>query len=243
MNILSVDWDYWFPNSLDFDWGHRESMFFIEPIWSIRAGNRGITSGKRAIDVMVPRRSFKTFWDQFEDLSVVNLVVAESHLSLLAWLREVAAKNVKIWNYDAHHDLGYGMQEENCGNWALKAFQEGILDDYRLVYPQWRVTDPENEKGIPVPDDLPFEYYFEQPQINEKIDVVFICRSGSWTPSWRDSSWMRFIGHFKNAYPWVWQRMQYAELALKRRKPNLKQAEELFKQQEEIRMQLMPNTP
>lgn len=242
MNIISVDWDYWFANTLDFDWGHRETMFFVEPIWSIRAGCTGIMSGKRALDVMRPRREFQHFWNQFDDLSTVHLVIAESHLTILELLRQCDVKDAKIWNFDAHHDLGYGMHEINCGNWAKAAFDEGRLADYRLVYPQWRLREPEHEKEIPVPDGLEFEYYYEPPHIDEKIDVVFICRSGSWTPTWSDASWMRFIGYFKTTYPLIWQTKQHIELALKRRKPNLKEAEELFKQYEEMRLKAMANT-
>ena len=230
MNILSVDWDYWFPNTINFDWGHRESMFFIETIWSMRAGCRDIITGDWALDVMKPRKQYKRFWDNYVDGSPEYLVVAESHLSILEMLRSrrrnsmVEDEHVTIWNFDAHHDLGYGMTEENCGNWAMKAHAEGLMDEYKLVYPQWRFVGPECAE-IPVPEGLQFEYFYEPPEI-DGVDMVFICRSGSWTPTWCDAAWMKFIGYFKQ-FPWTWESKGYTELALRKRKPNLKEAKEL----------------
>ena len=227
--ILSVDWDYFFPNTMDFDWGHRETVFFNEAIWSLRAGAVGILSGKAALDVMRPS-GHQHFWDSFG--SPNHLIVAESHLSLLMAMRQQDVKDTVVWNVDAHHDLGYGMKEENCGNWAKVAFEEGRIAEYNLVYPKWRLREPENEKPPTAPDGLPFEYFYGVPEITD-IDVIFICRSGSWTPTWCDAAWLKFIGHFKQ-WQWIWNSKQYAEMALKRRSPNMIEAKRIKSEQNKV---------
>jgi len=124
------------------------------------------------------------------------------------------------------------MKEENCGNWALKAFEQGIMAEYSLVYPKWRVTEPEGDE-IPVPKGLPFEYFFDVPEI-EYIDVVFICRSGSWTPTWCDAAWFKFIEYFKREQPMLWATKQFSELALKKRSPNMPEAKVLYTEQLDV---------
>ena len=224
MNIVSVDWDYFFADTLEFDWGHRESLFFIEAIWSLRAGAVGLVSGEPAIDKMRPRSQFKHFWNSF-DFPPEHLVIAESHLSLLEVLRQSGIQDATVYNFDAHHDLGYGMKEENCGNWAKIAHEEGRIESYKLVYPQWRFVEPEIDGSIPAPEGLEFEYFLEPPEI-EYADMVFICRSGSWTPPWCDDEWMKFIGHFEQ-YEWLWDSKSFTELALKKRSPNMAEAKQL----------------
>lgn len=235
MHILSVDWDYFFPDTAEFDWGHRETVFFNEAIWSLRASCVGLISHKPALTAMRPRKQFRTFWNSLVDaLPPDHLIVAESHLSLLAGMRQAGVRDATVWNFDAHHDLGYGMKEENCGNWAKVAFEEGRMAEYKLVYPQWRAGLPESADGtVHAPDGLQFEYFFEMPEI-EQIDVIFICRSGSWTPTWCDASWFEFIHFFKREWPWLWNMMQYSEMAMKRRSPNLKEAREIRKQHAEM---------
>ncbi len=241
MRILSVDWDYFFPETDQFDWGHRESQFFTESIWGMRAGCTSMVSGKAAIDIMRPRRSYVRFWDNF-DMPPDHIIIAESHLSLLQAIQEQDIKDLEVWNFDAHHDLGYGMKEANCGNWALKAVEEGYISSYKLVYPSWRYSHPEAE--IPRLPGLDFEHFYEIPDIRGSIDVVFICRSGSWTPTWCDAHWCKFINEFKQ-YGWLWATKQYAPFALKRRSPNMTEAKKLRKEHLEVfkRLGVQPLTP
>ena len=209
---------------MDFDWGHRETAFFNEAIWSLRAGATGITSRKSALDVMRPR-SHRRFWDVLLNGPPAHLVIAESHLSMIDARRDY--HDAKVWNFDAHHDLGYGMKEDNCGNWARRAFELGHISAYTLVYPKWRLAEPEAE--LPVPEGLDFECTYDVPKI-ENIDMVFICRSGSWTPTWCDTEWLRFISYFKK-WPWLWNMKLYSEMALRKRSPNMAEAAKLREDQ------------
>jgi hypothetical protein len=79
-----------------------------------------------------------------------------------------------------------------------------------------------------VPKSCRFELSTELPP-KDAYDIVFICRSSCWTPSWCDDKWLAFISYFKQ-WPWLWDAKCFAPFVLKERKCNmaeaLKQAED-----------------
>lgn len=232
MVILSVDWDYFFPDTFEFDWGHRESPFFMEAIWALRAGNRGLHSNQRAIDKMRPdKERVCDFWGRFlRQFPPRQIVIAESHLSLYRWMEDRNIVGATVWNFDAHHDLGYGCGKLNCGNWARRAAENCCMDEYHLVYPAWRKDGPEAE--IPTLKGLKFDVRYEIPQISGR-PTVFICRSGSWTPTWSDAAWLRFVRFFRR-YPITWKLRAVNPFSMKRRSPNMTEAKRLAKQHDEM---------
>src|SRR5574340_1820627 len=79
--ILSIDWDYFFPDEFDFDWSHNERMaFMLEGIWYIRAYSHSM-KGDFAIDVFNPKIP-ENFWKQVCPRKPYLLVVAETHQDL-----------------------------------------------------------------------------------------------------------------------------------------------------------------
>ncbi len=36
--LITIDWDFHIPEDLFWDLGHRESLFFLSAVWSIRMG-------------------------------------------------------------------------------------------------------------------------------------------------------------------------------------------------------------
>jgi hypothetical protein len=208
MNILSVDWDFFFPDSTVYDWGHSEHGFFLTKIaWNIRAYNTPITKegGAFAKDAYVVNKArLRNFWKRIcpYPREVGMLVIAESHSDLYHILK--ASGGGTVWNFDAHHDLGYDdMKELDCGNWAKKAIKHKLIKEYNLVYPSWR--EDKEERSHYIPDTKYFERIkFDNGETLLTIpwDIVFICRSSAWTPAWSDSSWMRFIGFWKKFEIW-----------------------------------------
>lgn len=240
MLILSVDWDYFFPNTFEFDWGHRESSFFLEAIWALRAGTRGLRSNERAIDKMRPDKTLvEYFWAQFtSQFPPRQLVVAESHTSLYQYMEDRNIVGATVWNFDAHHDLGYGLSQFNCGNWAREAARNCWMDEYHLVYPAWRKNEPEAE--IPTVKGLKFDVHYEIPKLTGR-PLVFICRSGSWTPTWSDAAWLRFVRFFRR-YSVTWNLMAFNPFAMKRRSPNMTEAKRLAKQHDDMLQKCMEKT-
>jgi len=141
-----------------------------------------------------------------------SLFVAESHVELLRWLDSLKFleldETVYISNYDQHHDCGYndltspnchslGHTAYDCGAWAKGAYDLGKLHQYQLHYPAWRKEQPERSdrelkkrmKGFGV-----WDFAVEEPK---QFDVVFICRSGGWTPPWCDADFIKFVSTVK----------------------------------------------
>lgn len=227
-NVLSVDWDYFFPCTYAFDWGSRETLFNIETFWTVRAYNKMLfdeqgrmmrrEKAPYAIDAFRPREDWRSFWETYCRISPSKLVVAESHytiaevLNLLA--QQMKGASFRVVNFDAHHDAGYqkGKPVVDCDNWAQKV---ASITDYTLVYPAYREgynpqPDPIREPdrtlyGPPDPSDLPSIYL-----------LCFVCRSGAWTPPWSDDKWIEFIEYWKTIGN-LWSEKGYVEYALKAR--------------------------
>jgi len=185
--ILSIDWDYFFPCDESYDWGHQESPFFINMIWSMRTANKTYDD-KLIMDVhrpMIPRG----FWDKVLTNQPV-LFVAESHCELWPTIDAFCGFHgpVEVVNLDAHHDCGYGKHPEQvpdtfsieCGDWGFWGLKTGRIAKLQQHYPAWRKRRPEGE-----PEVSSTSVSFELP-VAARYDAVFICRSGAWTPPWYD---------------------------------------------------------
>jgi len=207
MNILSVDWDFFFPPSEDYDWGHMETGFFLtELAWNIRAYNTPITSkkdkDKYAINHYVADKDrLKNFWKRVCPFynEVGALFITDSHQDLYHVLQKYPGV---VWNFDAHHDYGYGPMAVNtkldCGNWVYKARGKRRITDYHLVYPLWRRQRKEDRVDSNPHRYIVSTHYFDLNWKNPMVfDIVFICRSSAWTPSWSDADWVKFIGFWK----------------------------------------------
>jgi hypothetical protein len=182
MKILSIDWDYYFPDSFAYDWGHQEKVFFLEAIWQIRTTNHNLITGKEAMDEFVPTIP-KDFWKRvLKEGTTPPIFVAESHASISA----LPFTGASVTNLDAHHDCGYGRNPSlECGNWASHLGSR--IKEYHLCYPEWRKIGAEGKSerqpdsiinGLPEP---------------ENYDIIFVCRSGCWTPPWYDTKFRSFL--------------------------------------------------
>ena len=120
---------------------------------------------------------------------------------------------VDIVNFDAHHDLGYDQESRQrgskfaCDNWALRLLQDGVVQNYTLVYPDWRQGDLAEltaEAQTQLLRDLgsignrckivrwsEFEGQPERP-----VQGVFLCRSGCWVPPCYDRKFNQLCAVF-----------------------------------------------
>jgi len=234
VSILSVDWDWFFPSTDDFDWGHSEDKtIFFEMIWGFRAGNKSLPGKRIAIDVMRPDRGrLEGFWERTVRGFPWGLAICESHKDLYTLISEsVQPRGVRITNFDAHHDGGYHRNEHelDCGNWARKLEEAKLLKEYAVVYPPWRKTQREKR-----PEGLKtFRWTLAHPK-PVRYDFIYICRSGAWTPTWCDREWLEFIGWWKTRWGGVvWEKKVLAPFALKERSPNLEESIENAKKMAE----------
>jgi hypothetical protein len=243
INVLSVDWDYFFPALDGFDWGHSETNpLFAQIIWATRPGSQDLFTKERAIDVVHPHVYVYEFWLK----TIINnhkpsprLCIAESHKDIMAWLKELRVRKANVTNFDAHHDMGYkgyGFDTKvrppvDCGNWARVGIDSGAIGSYRLVYPSWRKRKSEGGEGTR--QDPPFTVKYGdpvtvqyEPPLAQAYDLIFICRSSSWTPSWSDDKWLEFINWWQSDDV-SWAFKCYVPFVLKARAPDTIEARKL----------------
>lgn len=237
LNLLSVDWDYFFPNQEWFDWGHSEKPIFLETAWTWRAGNKNLLSKERAIDVFRPDPlRLKNFWSKTCGDNVPSLlVIADSHADI-SNVFSVFKSSMHVYNFDAHHDLGYLQNGElDCGSWASYFLNSERIEKYTLIYPEWRKAEP--EAGVRDLKDrfgerISIRYEFEFLLLPKKFDILFICRSSAWTPTWSDDEWLRFIHHWKSR-KFLWRDRITCAFVNSKRSPNLDEAKRLAQDWEE----------
>ena len=114
MNLLSVDFDYFFPtkeynctNTEElclFDWGHNEgwSPKLLDALWYIRA-SAFLRLQRELPYEKVPDK----FWDRFNISKNAKLFIADSHSQAA---HPKVTNNITdsiVSNIDAHHDCGY----------------------------------------------------------------------------------------------------------------------------------------
>jgi hypothetical protein len=225
MRVLSVDWDYFFTDLAWMDWGHSESPLLTHFIWTVRAGDRHLKTQQSALEYVQPRAAeMEVFWRRVLDPARrPHVLVAESHLELWRWLEAQIFPVQELVNFDAHHDCGYGGANEavDCGNWvrALLDPQERRLAQYTLRYPCWRRGALTEQGWANVKRRTGVRAVFGWPRRPSRYDVVFVCRSGAWTPSWCDAQFFQFLEPLR-ARSCSW--LQLGELAP--RTPTMSQA-------------------
>jgi len=236
--ILSVDWDYFFPDLIPYDWGHQESAMFYEMLWHVRVSNRNLMTKEKALDVVKPDpKLLDGFWDRVCPKHPKKLIIAESHASIEHYITEGST----VYNFDQHHDIqyGFGLDKLDCGNWAGRALKKNLLKKYVLVYPPWRqkIREGEPEQIASPHSDPPYdpvEIFYDVPADLPKFDTVFLCRSYAWTPTWCDDAWLEFgLRHLFHS------KVYTSDSAMKARHPNMaeaiKEAEEMEKQLESLK--------
>jgi len=240
LNILSIDWDYFFPDNFQFDWAMDDKKFiFYEMIWPLRWGHMHFKTKQFAKDIYHPdQQLLNGFLDKILTNSKPSLLsIAESH-SDIQHLIELFPAKVHIYNFDQHHDIYYGNElpkEEsqlNCGNWVGYFLDQ--IESYHLFYPPWRKSNPEHK------DDklLYAEVSYSIPKDPPEFHMVFICRSSPWTPSWSDNYWIKFIEYFKTNYPYTWNHKIALDYALEPRPFDKEEADRMFKQTKKMMNQL-----
>lgn len=240
MNVLSIDFDFWFPEKPEYDWGHRETPIFLEVVWpsraiSLLAQDVDIRKEMACAESPEPSELKKHLeseknWNFADDCSVS---VAESHASAYyAW--EDLSGDVTVYHLDAHHDFGYGsesVESLDCGSWIYHLAKKISIDRVKLVYPGWR----ENERSAVLNSNADFppssviermnsvlrgeldiSYGVDSLPNDLDIDAVFICRSGCWVPPWFDRQFIDLIHSFYNGNMsiWGWSSLDEIERAL-----------------------------
>lgn len=222
--ILSIDFDFWAEHDvLSCDFGHRESPFFIETMWSCRAAYMFMRDArwKPSSMVRVSRNepAPRDFRDYLSEQCSVRfnadgeLSIAESHASIVPWLdTHFANDTLQIINVDAHCDWGYSGSSGDavdCGEWVRTLVEDCRIARIVQQYPSWntldwsdvfeRRRDVWSERGI----DIEVSHGLNGGWLDGggiDVDGVFICRSGAWVPPWLDGHFEQLVLSFLEAF-------------------------------------------
>jgi len=185
MRILSIDWDYFFPDINNYDWcANEENSLFYEAIWFCRCYSHNLVTKKEALFEYIPTIP-ENFWSIVKNRP--KLYLADSHSQIWHLISQLSGCIVD--SFDAHHDYGYKNKPDvvDCSNWGQHGLRLCDISELNLYYPGWREKYKES-KGIIGPTNT----HYGLPGPNN-YDAVFVCRSSCWTPPWHDVSFKRFI--------------------------------------------------
>lgn len=152
---LSVDFDYFIREKIEWDWGHGESEFFRgTQMWTIREA-QALAAGHSLRDDTnpdtyakpKPLEFFETLQGMGYDFSSTPVFVSDSHAFAYPTFCSLAKKKDRfLLNFDAHHDLGYKAstikrhlkdKECDCGDWLLMTLMRCRKVKGYVVYPPW----------------------------------------------------------------------------------------------------------
>ncbi|GAA2116640.1 hypothetical protein [Streptomyces synnematoformans] len=208
MDLLVVDWDYFFPTptagaplgSHDelFAWPAAEDPMFVEAIWLNRVRpfiERGLP--------LPGCEGWKGFWDRFSFSPHAWLLYADSN----AWAGQLFPSDVggegpwdSVHLYDAHHDCGYKPNNTTFDEWKTKGAitaENWMLAHYWagsklfVHLPPWRESMSRPAEAPLIPVRMEIDDGFQKPALT--YSMVFVCRSGAWVPPWNDDQFDAFI--------------------------------------------------
>lgn len=184
--LLTVDFDFFVPEKPEWDFGHQESLIFLNMIWSTRSG---------LMNVMKTDGNEVGFWKDINFTPSNRTWISDSHAYAYSLLNGVN----RVVLFDAHHDCWYadslGVDKTDhsvyCHNWLREWLRGGKNRRVTWVKPQW-------QDACELPKDM-----------KKKVDVVIyskgldlglggsiihhICRSGCWVPPWLDKAFLGFV--------------------------------------------------
>lgn len=193
---LSIDWDFFFDDS-HYDWGHQESPFFIETIWSMRA-----------LDMKIAGKEYTEYApkgvDQFlhmlkaHNLTPPALYIGESHLYAYGYF--MAFPPDLILHFDSHADMSPKHPEYlDCENWLYWLLKRKPKTNCLWIVPKHHDPKSEGNNLAKLPNFKYVRYgwfddIWKQKETRTKTDVImsYMCRSGGWTPPWNDGDFDKF---------------------------------------------------
>lgn len=162
---MSVDWNYFFPDSSKFKWDLR---IYFDFIWHVRFSSQFTINHER----FIAREYFNAhlYHKRFFDFVLINsnprLVVIEE-------------------NHEKISDLISKYEEVNIYSFSrlkYNHFNSEKIKNVECFEPKWKIDGLVNQQ---LASSLRKNY--------PNFEVVFVCRSPNRTSSWNDPKWIEFI--------------------------------------------------
>jgi len=195
--LVSVDFDFFVREKVEWDWGHQETMLFLNPIWTFRYAStiniRRETDPKKYAD-FEPTEIVHRLWSKnLVQGRRYRVATAESHLSILEFCKGEAFD--LVINLDAHHDMYHEPKDgkPDCGNLWVPLYDAMPKARHIHVYPKWQNGD------LVTPPVRPIEQTpWPDLKIGNGYEVtrLFFCRSGCWVPPHLDPLFNSMVTQF-----------------------------------------------
>ncbi|ADK15738.1 MULTISPECIES: hypothetical protein [Clostridium] len=203
-NLLSIDWDYFIPVREEWCGSYIENKRTNIILW-YRRYFKNRQMGENIEKTVRTGNELKGFWSKIKQCfsieSKAKVYVSDSH----KFSYFIAQNNNcdEVINFDAHSDLGYGGMksldfELNCANWLGKLLKNSIIKKANIVYSPY--TYEEKGEFEEINKSFSIKYPKVEHLVNKNINVIHICRSGSWTPPWLDNEFYKFINDLHMSY-------------------------------------------
>jgi hypothetical protein len=204
--------DSW-PGDLVYDWqmGEGRSPALDRVVWETRCQNFKMW-GLDIVEMSKPKMTPEYFIRQISGMTGAYTVpawYADSHAWAAVIARDLSEQYgaLNVVNFDAHHDLGYTttygqVDEIMCDNWALASLQQGHIENYTVVYPDWlgkvEIAPSRLKLLKPVKDRITittFSEWLKGDEIDD-LEAAFFCRSSSWVPPWLDPGFQQMLEEY-----------------------------------------------
>ena len=123
-----------------------------------------------------------------------KLLVCESHKNIVSVIDKSKKLNEKInvYNIDFHDDCFCTNETEiHCGNWGRMLLKKKMIDNL-----SWIKRDDSECNGSDIIENIynsVQELYDNPKTLNDRIDYIFICRSGMWSPPHLDDKFVSMV--------------------------------------------------
>ena len=193
MSVLSIDWDYFVKatagqRAVLFPDGGTEnlSMMIQNYIWQQRYGTEdeleSIGIDTPAADKMVAILVNRTIDTKVE--------IVESHVHIYDFVKSNYEKGdysgLDIVNIDFHHDYYNRGGDLNCGNWVNALYDTNSKYRFSTVNKnRYRWVCREDSDKSPELEKQKWFSYMELDEVSIEVepwDLIYICRSGMWSP-------------------------------------------------------------
>lgn len=214
LRVLSVDWDYYIKATEE----ERDKLFISSEFELSEAKAKDnawavcYTSNPELIDIdidMAKFTSLQSYMHRFLEfrhyeknrLVTPYLCAHENHGELYTiiqnYLREHPEKTeLEVVNIDYHHDCFlYGGENLNCSNWVRLLYEN---PDIPFRYSWIRGKDSQPENNYKMRTYLTLSRFMK---FNPKFrpEIIFFCRSDTWTPPHLDKKLYKFLSPYNRA--------------------------------------------
>lgn len=201
MQILSIDYDYFQKATIDtlkkhYPDGVDLSTELSEIVWSTHYANP--RSAK-------PLKEVEVNWDELELMKEIlenqkpdlPVMIANSHVHIYDFIHKHCIDDKPlISNVDMHHDMFNNNPQLDCGNWISH-----IQEDYggKNVGLRW-ISNPVSCEVFGLKEESQMEHEGQKVfptsvscLSDMQFDIVFLCRSDTWTPPHLDEGFNELV--------------------------------------------------